>query len=220
MLTARAPSESHPTEWEHRPATVGHVCPASGQRDSGLPATGSMAQLPRHHVRVSHRLGARPSCHVIIPNGPALLLGSSAIQYGPAATSARPSSPVVTSESPNAGEHGPAATSPYLMGPRCPTGRSPFSINPVPKALGHSIITQGPFTAQQPRYLAQDSQRRGARASCHVILPNGPALPSGSTAIQYLPSAQGTEHQCRMTQLTPFTRHYPGAHSRGTTDCR
>ena len=166
VLTARVPSESHPTEWEHRPATVGHVCPASGQRDSSLPATGSMAQLPRHHVRVSHRLGARPSCHVIIPIGPALPHGSSAIQYGAAATSARPSSPVVTSESPNAGEHGPAATSSYPTGPRCPTGRLPFSTYPVPKALSHQrsmaqhsryshAITPGPIYRAQP--IAVDS---------------------------------------------------------------
>ena len=63
---------------------------------------------------------------------------------------ARPSSHVSTSESPDAGEHGPAATSSYPTGPRCPSGRLPFSTysgaqgpeSPAPHGTSQLLLTR------------------------------------------------------------------------------
>ena len=70
---------------------------------------------------------------------------------------ARPSCHVSSSESPNAGEHGPAATSPNPTGPRCPSGRLQFSIirylgHRVPSAAWHDIgvIHTTPLQAPSP----------------------------------------------------------------------
>ena len=156
-----------------------------------------MAQLPRH---LTQRARAAPGStgvqHYTVPR--------TGREHGPAATSP-------PSESLNIGEHGPAATSPNPTGPRCPSGRLPFSMAQQPRQYG-------PAAPRATSEFPITREHGPAATSSH---PLGPALPHGLLTTQYLFSTQGTEPPALHNTTHANSRAIaPGPHLQGTTNCR